>query len=75
MLRQIITSSEPQVVIRLPKNMVGKTLEVLAFEIESTAKTTDKELRVKRIEEITKNSLVDLTNFRFNRDEANNYNE
>jgi len=54
--------------------MVGKTVEVIAFEIESKVEMNDvptKEERLKRIEELTASSLVDLSNFKFNRDEAN----
>jgi hypothetical protein len=56
--------------------MVGKTVEVLAFEIgdEQNEETTKEEF-YKKIDEITVNSRVDLSQFRFNRDEANNYDE
>ena len=76
MLRQIITSSEQTFTLRFPNDMVGKTLEVIAFEIEETPvqkSTADKAERVKAIENITKQSLVDLSTFKFNRAEANNY--
>jgi hypothetical protein len=78
MLRQIIFPSEQNFTLQLPMEMVGKTIEVIAFEIDETKirKTdTTKAKRVKAIEAITKNSLVDLSNFKFNRQEANNYDE
>ena len=78
MLREIITPQNPVVTVRLPDEMVGKTIEVIAFEIDSEIAKTDsstKEERLKRIEELTASSLVDLSNFKFNRDEANNYDE
>jgi hypothetical protein len=57
---------------------LGKPSKVIAFEIDSEIVKTDsstKEERLKRIEELTASSLVDLSNFKFNRDEANNYDE
>lgn len=64
--------------IKLPDSFVGKTIEVIAFEIHQI----DNEIIVaaekkKRIEDINKalnKHRVDLTNFKFNRDKANNYN-
>jgi hypothetical protein len=64
------------VTVRLPDEMVGKTIEVIAFEIDpsgKTAKTFDKQKEIERIQKLTADPLVDLSNFKFNRDEANNY--
>ena len=36
---------------------------------------SDRAARLSEIQSITKNINIDLTNFRFNRDEANNYDE
>lgn len=60
--------------------MVGKTVEIIAFEIQDrkssvVAVSPDKENNLLRIRNLTKDSLIDLTNFKFNRDEANNYHE
>jgi len=58
--------------------MVGKTVEVIAFEIEAPPgekKVADKTEKIKLIQEITGKSLVDLSNFKFDRNEANNYTE
>jgi hypothetical protein len=58
--------------------MVGKTVEVIAFEIEDpvTKKDTgNKAEKIKFIQSITRKSLVDLSKFKFNRDDANNFNE
>jgi hypothetical protein len=75
-VREIITPKEPVIIMHLPDEMVGKTVEVIAFEIE--AATTEKSLltkeqRLKEIDELTSSSLVDLSKFKFDRDEANNY--
>ena len=77
MLRQIITPLEPTYTLQLPKDMMGKTIEILAFELMDQAENNvgDKMLRLKRIEDLTKDKLVDLSNFRFNRNDANNYDD
>ena len=59
--------------------MLGKTIEIIAFELnEQSGKSqvsndNDKMLRLKRIKDLTKDKLVDLRNYKFNRNEANNY--
>ena len=76
MLREIITPKKSLVTVRLPDEMVGKTIEVIAFEIDAINTDNEnltREQRLKRIEEITAPSLTDLSNFKFNRDEANDY--
>ena len=75
MLREIITTAKSRVTLQLPEEMVGKTVEVIAFEINEEKNLLTKAQRVKQIEELTKNYLVDLSGFKFNRDEANNYDE
>ena len=61
--------------MRLPEEMVGKTVEVIAFEIDERKPPTTKAQRLLRIEELTKSSLVDLSGFKFDRDRANDYDE
>ena len=75
MLREIIKPQKASFTMRLPKEMVGKTIEVIAFEIDDAENTSDKRLRFQEIEELTKATLVDLSGFKFDRNEANNYDE
>ena len=81
MLRQIITPLEPSFTLQFPSEMLGKTVEIIAFELKEQSDKSqvsidsDKMLRLNRIENLTKDKLVDLSNFKFNRDEANNYDE
>ena len=78
MVRQIITPTAPLVTLHLPDTMVGKTVELIAFEIqpEPIHQTTGtEEERLKKIEALTNDSLVDLSHFHFNRNQANNYDE
>lgn len=80
MLRQIVTPADSTLTLQLPPEMIGKTVEVIAFELNEANGAApdddaDKLKRLARIQNITKNSLVDLSNFKFDRDEANNYDE
>lgn len=75
MVREIITPKKRLVTVRLPEEMVGKTVELLAFEIDGRKKEINRTERLRRIEDLTRASLVDLSEFTFNRDEANDYTE
>ena len=59
---------------RLPEEMVGKTIEIIVVEI-NPEKTFTKAQRMREIEALTKSTVADLTGFKFNRDEANNYDD
>ena len=78
MLRQIISPLESSFTLQFPSDMLGKKIEIIAFELQEQtgspiSNDSDKMLRLKRIEDLTKDKLVDLSNFKFNRNEANNY--
>ncbi len=78
MVREIIKNSDAQLSITLPTEMVGKTIEVLAFEIDPSEINTEillKGNRLSVIQKISNSSLIDLSTFVFNRDQANNYND
>lgn len=78
MLREIIVPENSLVTVQLPEEMVGKTVELIAFEIDReniSGNKLTKEQRIKQIEDLTRPYLVDLSNFKFDRDEANNYDE
>lgn len=75
MLREIITQANSSVTLHLPKEMVGKTVEVIAFEINEDKNTLSRTQRLGQIEALTKSTLVDLSSFKFDRNEANNYDE
>lgn len=78
MVREIIKNSDAQLSITLPTEMVGKTIEVLAFEIDPSETNTEillKGNRLSVIQKISNSSLIDLSNFVFNREQANNYND
>jgi len=75
MLREIIKPVKQSVTLQFPEEMVGKTVEVIAFEINADQNLPTKIQRLNQIEDITKATLVDLSNFRFDRDKANTYDE
>jgi len=73
MLREIIKPQKARFTMRLPEEMVGKTVEVIAFEIDEAKPMSTKTQRLEKIEELTKSSMVDLSGFKFDRDSANDY--
>ena len=80
LIREIIVPTGNSYTLNLPYEMIGKQVEVIAFEIGKPAalkewsETTQKQ-KMDEIKEIFKDSLVDLSNFKFDRDEANSYDE
>lgn len=79
MIRTIVKPTKNSLTLQLPDDLVGKTVEVIAFEIEpdislsSGKKNLDKEKRMQEIEKGLSNYRIDLSGFKFNRDEANDY--
>ncbi len=72
LIRVIIYPTENNYTLRLPDEMIGKEIEVIAFEIEKMPKKSVKN-DLKDIQDIFKNNRVSLNDFKFDRDEANNY--
>lgn len=72
LIREIIFPTESTYTLHLPEEMIGKQVEIIAFEIEKTpeAKPSDK---MERLEKSLAGLKIDLSNFKFNRDEANDY--
>ncbi len=72
MIRKIVVPQERKYVLELPEEFVGKQIEVLAFELDGKMAP----LLKKSAEDLEK-ELVGLTfhapDFKFDRDEANNY--
>ncbi len=80
LVREIIIPTDNSYLLRLPDNMIGKHVEVIAFELKKPAledneTKDDRNQKIAEIREIFKDSLLDLSNFKFDRDEANNYDE
>jgi hypothetical protein len=77
MIRTIVKSDKNSLTLKLPDDLVGKTIEVIAFSIEDVkpdVKTsTTKEARVKLLRDKLKNFTFNSGGYRFDRDEANDY--
>lgn len=77
MMRTILKSNKNSLTLELPDDLVGKMIEVIAFSVEES-KSIDKKISPKedRIHAL-KNKLKDFTfnsgGYKFNRDDANNY--
>lgn len=76
MIRQIVRPTQNTYVLQLPDELVGKTVEVLAFEVEQDQILNQDLSRAQKLAAIKKGLdkfRVDLSSFKFNRDEANDY--
>lgn len=78
MIRTILKSEKNWLKLDLPDDMVGKTIEVIAFEIEQPVSSPDKSnedksAKIAALDNAMSKYRVDLSNFKFDRDEANDY--
>lgn len=71
-VRKVIVPTTDSYVLTLPKEMIGKQIEVTAMEVEPTT-PVNLDDRMKKINDSLSNLKVDLTNWKFDRNEANNY--
>ena len=74
-MREIINQANPSTTLLLPEGMVGKTIEVIAFEIVKTLTEQTRMQRLLQIEELTRPTLTHLSSFMFDRNKANDYDE
>ena len=79
MIRKIIVPTERQYILEIPESFIGKSVEVLAFEVDEpdneAPQEENKKERLKKIRSAFDGVRVDLSNYKFDRDEANNYDE
>jgi hypothetical protein len=77
MIRKIIVPTERQYILEIPASFIGKNVEVLAFEVAEAEELQEenKKERLKKIRSAFDGVRVDLSNYKFDRDEANNYDE
>ena len=75
LIREIIIPTQSTYTLNIPESMIGKEIEVLAFEIEKGKIINEKENNLADIQSIFNGARVDLSNFKFDRDEANNYDD
>lgn len=77
LVRKVIVPTSTTFTLTLPKEMIGKKIELVASEVKAPRVLTEleKQQRIEAIGAIFKDSRVDLSNFKFDRDEANNYDD
>ena len=77
LVKKIIVPKSTTLTLTLPKEMIGKEIEVTAIEVKAPRALTEleKQQRMDAIMAIFKDSRVDLSNFKFDRNEANNYDD
>ena len=80
MVRKIVIPQERTYTLELPEEFIGKEVEVLAFKVgkdaptrEQTTPDQSKEARIEYLRKVLEPYRVDLSNFTFDRDEANDY--
>ena len=77
MIRTILKPNKKSLTLQLPDDLVGKMIEVIAFSIEdSKAATKDassKEDRIKSLNKSLKKFRINSGGYKFDRDDANNY--
>ena len=76
MIRELIKPSGNTYILNLPDEMVGKTVEVIAFEIENS----DNAIEIKEEKSLqdikqkySRYPVISHDDFKFNRDDANDY--
>lgn len=72
MIREIVKPQGNTYVLQLPDEMIGKTVEVIAFEIEEKGTLLPQKSMTQLRAEL-KELTVDMKDFKFDRDEANDY--
>ena len=74
MYRKIFTPNEQNsnIPFTIPREWYGQPVEIIAFPVPNVDKLAVQERRKKR-EQLLNKYAIDLSNFKFNRDEANNY--
>lgn len=79
MIRKILVPQERKLVLELPEEFIGKEVEVLAFELRQKddndidPSTITKEERIVQLKKKLKPFTVQMSDFKFDRDEANDY--
>jgi hypothetical protein len=78
MVRVILKPEKNSLTIKLPDSFIGKVIEVLAFKIEENDNNQTAILgeqnRIEAINKAMSEHRVDLSDFKFDRGEANDYN-
>jgi len=81
MYRQIFLSPIGNLILTIPQSWYGQQIEVIAFPVNETLNVASSSALIsdriaenrKKREEMNRRYSMDLSNFKFNRDEANDY--
>lgn len=79
MVRQIVVPEDTRLVLDLPEEFIGKRVEITATPLEETesslAEPTDaeREARRQRLEKALEGYRINMGGYKFDRDEANDY--
>jgi hypothetical protein len=76
MIRELITPTKNIYILNLPDEMVGKTVEVIAFEVDNDKPISQmKSALIKKDikEKYSRYPVISHDKYDFNRDEANDY--
>jgi hypothetical protein len=75
MIRELIKPIDNTYLLNLPDEMIGKNIEVIAFEIENDDKSVNEVKSIQSIQNIKESYArlprISHDNYQFNRDEAN----
>lgn len=71
MIREIITPKRRSMTIRIPQRMVGKPLELTIVEQDTASVQTSESAELEQAVKFFTELSADFTNYRFDRDEAN----
>lgn len=73
MIRELIKPTDNKYTLNLPDEMIGKTIEVLAFEIDSKNELPEVATLQDIEERYSRYPIISHENYQFDRDEANDY--
>ncbi len=80
MIRKIVFPQQRTYLLELPEEFIGKEVEVLAFEVTDSSSTQGKvfanqsqDERLQYLKKALAPYRVDLSNYTFDRNEANDY--
>ena len=77
MIRELIKPIYNVYLLNLPDEMIGKTVEIIAFEVENENDANVEPIPPASIQEIKKRyaryPVISSKSYKFNRDEANDY--
>ncbi len=73
MIREIVESAENTYTLNFPNELIGKKVEVIAFEIEEESHKTPVKKSIEQLNKELEGLTISLNGFKFNRDEANDY--